>query len=474
MIWQLDACGLAAAYRKGETNPSEAVAECLSRIDRIDGEINAFVAMSRTAEDEARASAERIRAGTPRGPLDGIPIAVKDNLGVAGLPVTWGSRAFASRLCDADELPVRRLREAGAIVLGKTNTPEFSVEGYTANALFGVTRNPWNTDLTPGGSSGGSVAAVAAGLVPAAIGTDGGGSIRRPAAYTGLFGLKPSTGRVARGGGLPQLLLDFEVVGPLTRTVRDLRMLYTALAGPVRSDPRSRRGFQGRPPDRQKLSILYVERFGDAPCDPSILRSCAHVVERLGDQGHHVAHGALPFDLSGLNAFWGTIAQVSLARLRRSDDRVAGNAGSHYLAMADEGDDVSATDFLAGLDAVDALRSAVSNAFADWDLIMTPACAAMPWAADKPFPETIDGEKVGPRGHAVYTGWVNACGHPAIALPTDPSPEGIPIGVQIVGDLGTEPLLLATAEAYEETMEAQGWPELALQGACPSDVVRSA
>lgn len=462
MIWELDATGLVAAYRSGEADPVTAVRELRDRIRRIDPVLNTFVALNEQAEDEAANSARRLRAGAPRGPLEGVPLAVKDNLVVAGIPAAWGSRVFADKLCAEDELPIRRLREAGAIVLGKTNTPEFAVEGYTANALFGVTRNPWNPELTPGGSSGGSVAAVAAGLAPAAIGTDGGGSIRRPAAYTGLFGLKPTTGRVARSGGLPQVLLDFEVVGPLTRSARDLRLIYAALAGPDRVDPRSR-GVPGAQTRDRPLRILYVETFGDAPCDPAIRGSVGAAADRLATLGHSVERGALPFSLDALNAFWGKVAQVGLARMREVVPGMAEKARPQYLAMADEGEKVSAREFVAGLECVQALRSDVSRAFADWDVIMTPACAAQPWAADVSYPETIDGQPVGPRGHAIYTGWVNACGHPAVAVPGDPAPDGMPIGFQLVGDLGAEDLLLDLAEAHEVTVGGKTvWPDVAL------------
>ncbi len=461
MLWQQDASWLAEAYRRGEADPVEAVREYLERIQRLGPALNAFTAMAGDAEAQAAESRARLNAKAPRGPLEGVPIAVKDNLRVAGMPAAWGSKDFANEVCEKDELPVRRLRDAGAIVLGKTNTPEFAVEGYTANTLFGVTRNPWDLRLTPGGSSGGSVAAVAAGLVPAAIGTDGGGSIRRPAAYTGLYGLKPTIGRVPRGGGLPQLLLDFEVVGPLARTVRDLKLFLSVLGGPDRSDPQSRGVGETRPAGKA-LRILYVERFGDEPCDPLILRSCRKAADRLAGLGHNVEPGLLPFDLAAISAFWGTIAQVGLARMRCAIPDMQRNASPQYLAMADRGDAVSAAEFLAGLETVNTLRAAISQAFAHWDLIMTPACAAMPWAAEKPFPDEIDSRTVGPRGHAIYTGWVNASGHPAIAVPADPAPDGLPIGFQLIGDLAAEDLLLDIAAAYEGSRDVDvRWPDFA-------------
>ena len=465
VLWQHDASSLAEAYRRGKADPVDGVRECLDRIHRIGPALNAFTALAEDAEAQAAESRGRLNAEAPRGPLEGVPIAVKDNLCVSGMPAAWGSKVFATKVCEKDELPVKRLRDAGAIIIGKTNTPEFAVEGYTANTLFGVTRNPWDLNLTPGGSSGGSVAATAAGLVPVAIGTDGGGSIRRPAAYTGLYGLKPTIGRVPRSGGLPQLLLDFEVVGPLARTVRDLKLLYSVLGGPDRSDPQSRGVGERQSTGKasKALKILYVDRFGDEPCDPLILQSCRKAADRLIDLGHNVEEGALPINLSALNQFWGTVAQVGLARMRHAVSGMRERAGPQYQAMADLGDAVSATDFLAGLEDIKTLRSAVSQVFANWDLIMTPACAAMPWAAENPFPGEIDGKMAGPRGHAIYTGWVNASGHPAIALPADPAPDGLPIGFQLIGDLAAEDLLLEIAAVYEETHEGNvRWPDVAL------------
>src|SRR5205807_6414926 len=159
-------------------------------------------------------SAGRWDSGRPASPLDGVPVTVKDNILVAGMRATWGSRLYRDYVAEEDETPVRRLREAGAVILGKTNVPEFTLHGFTHNAVFGTTGNPWNPALTPGGSSGGAVAAVASGMGALAFGTDGGGSIRRPAAYTGLIGFKPSRDTVRRGKGFPAILHDFEVIGP--------------------------------------------------------------------------------------------------------------------------------------------------------------------------------------------------------------------------------------------------------------------
>ncbi len=187
----LTATQLSAAFARGDTDPVAVLRAVKRRIEALNPDLNAIVTPNPQADEDAAASARRWAAGAPLSPLDGVPLTVKDNLLVRELPASWGSRLFRDFVPGHDELPVARLRAAGLVILGKTNVPEFTLEGYTDNPLFGVTRNPWNRELTPGGSSGGAVAAVAAGFGPLAIGTDGGGSIRRPASHTGLVGLKP-------------------------------------------------------------------------------------------------------------------------------------------------------------------------------------------------------------------------------------------------------------------------------------------
>ncbi len=333
---------------------------------------------------EAEASEARHRAGEPLGPLDGVPVSIKDNLLAAGMPAAWSSRLFEDFVAEADESPVAGLRAAGAVLVGKTNVSEFTSEGYTKNDLFGTTGNPWNPALTPGGSSGGAVASVAAGMVPAALGTDGGGSIRRPAGYTGLVGLKPSLGRVPRFGGFPPLLLDMEVAGGLTRSVRDARLVFEALAARVQAPPPARR-------------ILYVERFGAAPLDPAIAGACRDAAGALADLGHDVREGPLPFDPEPIDRVWVEIARIGLAGLFGRHPEAGAKASRKYVEMAERGAAMPATRLSDILDTLRAFRAAVAAAFESVDVVMTPASAAMPWPAFEPYPAGVDGVAARPR-----------------------------------------------------------------------------
>ncbi|GAA4217558.1 aspartyl-tRNA(Asn)/glutamyl-tRNA(Gln) amidotransferase subunit A [Sagittula marina] len=429
-----DACALIQGFRDGTADPVQVMRDHLATIARLDPVLNAFSARASDAMDCAEDARARWANDTPKGPLDGLPIIIKDNLVSAGLPAAWGNAELASRTPTLDELPVAALRAAGAIVVGKGNTPEFAVEGYTGNTTFGTTRNPFDPALTPGGSSGGVVAAVACGMAVAGLGTDGGGSIRRPAGYTGLWGLKPGIGTVQRGKGLPQVLLDFETVGPITRSARDLALFQSVLA-PI--------------PDvtDRPLRILAVSRIKDAPCDPGILSSFASTVARLRALGHSVVKQPLPLDLEPLGEVWTGMAEIGLAHLARIDPVVMKTAADKYQAMAARGAARSAVDLYEALSRVFTLREAVRGLWG-FDAVLMPTAAAPPWSATQAYPDTIGGQPVGPRGHAVYTGWVNAAGLPALAFPGEPM-NGLPIGMQLIGDHGAEAMLLQMARALD-------------------------
>ena len=446
-LWQLSAAELHALYRSGAASPVEAVLACLARAEEV-AHLNALVTPDPDgALAAARASEARWRDGQALGALDGIPLTIKDNIPVAGLRTTWGSRLYAGGVPERDETPVAHLREAGAVILGKTNVPEMTLQGYTSNALFGTTRNPWAPALTPGGSSGGAVAAVAAGIGPLALCTDGGGSVRRPASHAGLVGLKPSAGRVPRRHGLPPILLDFEVIGPVARTVADL----AAAMAPIASG-----GFSVERP--AALRILHVRRFGDAPVDPDVEASTDAVAERLAGLGHAMTRAERFTAADRINAIWPVIAQTGLAWLMREHPGRLAELGPDIRAMAEAGAALPATAYLDALHEALVLRAELAELFEHADVILTPAAAALPWPADEPYPAIIDGQAVGPRGAAVFTGFVNAAGCPAIAIPGPPARSGLPIGVQCVGSWGSDERLVGLAAQLEAAFPwKQSW-----------------
>ena len=464
-LFRLPVRQLGLRLRDGSLTSTALVRHYLERIERLNGELNAFVTIDAVGALAAAAeSDERFSRGRPLSLIDGIPVAIKDNILVKGLRAVWGSKLYEDHVADHDELPVTLLREAGAVLIGKTNVPEFTLRGYTGNPVFGVTGNAWNPELTPGGSSGGSVAAVAAGLVPLSLGTDGGGSIRRPSGYSGLIGLKPTLSRIPRAAGLPQVLYDCEIVGPIGRTVDDVRVMMSAIARPDRRDQRSRgfapMGSQARAP--QPLRILFVERFGTSPVDPQIITSCRAAAEVLRSLGHTVTIGAMPFDIDPINRDWAKVGNVGLSMLARQKPEFNQLASPAFVDQARAGDKIDGGSYLEVLEMLFAFRTTVGAAFEDVDVIMTPTAAANPWPKAQAFPPVIDGVEAGPRGHAVFTNWVNACSHPGLALPAQPTAEGMPVGFQLVGDFGADDLLLDLATQYEAaTPFAQHWPAIA-------------
>jgi aspartyl-tRNA(Asn)/glutamyl-tRNA(Gln) amidotransferase subunit A len=451
----LSASELTVAYGRGTTTPQEVLAATLERVEQVNPRLNALITLNRDgARAAATASTERWRAGQAHGPLDGVPITIKDSVFVADLRATWGSRLYADHVPQTDEMPVARLREAGAVILGKTNVPEFTVQGYTGNPLFGVTRNPWNTDLTPGGSSGGAVAAVAAGLGVLAIGTDGGGSIRRPASHTGLVGFKPSRGAVPRDRGFPAILLDFEVAGPIARCVDDIIAVMSVIGAP---------SAMGSSSDETvaRCRVLFAPTFGDAPVDPEITAGVAAAAAELDRQGHRVTQQAY-FDLADpIGDIWPIVSQTGVAWLLSRHADWKGNVGGAIAAMAEAGAKLSAVQYLGALDAVAGMRRRFAQHFEPYDLLLTPTAAALPWPATETHPSTIAGQPVGPRAHAVFTPLANALGLPAISLPCAPSSRGLPIGFQLIAREGADAFLLSVARDYERKAGLRyRWPKL--------------
>ncbi len=453
VLWQLTAAELTEGYRSGDFTPRQALEQCLARSAELDAALNALVGLDREgAVATAEASGERWRSGRPLGPLDGVPVTVKDNLHVRGLPTTWGSQALEGLVPAEDETPVARLRAGGAVIFGKTNVPEFTMQGYTDNPRFGATGNPWNPALTPGGSSGGAVALVAGGGCPVALGTDGGGSIRRPASHANLVGFKPGRGRVPRAGGLPPIFLDFEVAGPITRSVADAAAVLQVIGT----------GFQ-LPPARP-ARVLYIPRFADHPVDPRIAALTDAAALRLAKLGHRVETAGRLDLFEAVNTRWPLLSQAGLAWLvdhpqefgpGRAFDRA--RFGPAMQANAETGRAASARDLFDLLYETERLRGALAGLFERHDVLLTPAAAALPWPKRETHPPTIAGQAVGPRGHALFTAFANAAGLPAIALPCGFA-DGLPVGLQLVAPEGQDEALLALAAQFEADFPQRRFP----------------
>ncbi|NYE22651.1 amidase [Pigmentiphaga litoralis] len=474
--WQHSATELSLRFAAGTLTPVHALQSIADRLAAVNPLLNAVIS-ERLADAalEAEASTARWRAGMPLSAFDGVPLTVKDNIPVQGLPCTWGSRLYAGYRPERDELAVERLRAAGMIVIGKTNVPEFTLQGYTDNLVFGATVNPWDRAMTPGGSSGGAVACVAAGIGPVAIGTDGGGSIRRPCSHTGLVGFKPGEGTVPREQGLPEILPGMEVIGPITRTVADAAAVLRLLSGGSLPGDSLPGGRLPAPPctniehpklvQPAPLRIVYWPEFDGDPVDPAIAASVNEVADMLAGLNHLVDTRNGPAILRDFNSqAWPVISQTGLAATLQAtfgaalDDTAMTPA---LQAMATAGRALSAIDLFNAHALVRRMKAELSACFATADLLLLPSAAALPWPATHSHPDTIAGLPVGPRGHAVFTAFVNAAGLPAINLPARPDRTGMPIGFQLVGPPGAESLLLGLAAQYEAAHPwAHRWPAL--------------
>ncbi|WP_213774277.1 amidase [Bradyrhizobium sp. dw_78] len=450
-LWSLSASELGIAYANG-LSPNDVTAATLARIRDINSQLNAIVTLDEAgAVKAAQDSARRWKEGRQRNSFDGVPVTIKDNIQAAGLRATWGSRLYRDFVPDRDETPVARLREAGAVILGKTNVPELTLHGYTDNALFGVTGNPWDPRLTPGGSSGGAVAAVASGMGAVALATDGGGSIRRPAAHTGLVGFKPSRDMVPRNNGFPAILHNFEVVGPIARCVDDVIGAMAIIVGPVWPQAVGE-GVSARP------RIAYAPGFSGVPVDPYI----REVIDRTVADGRSLGleiERVAPFELADpLAEVWPVISQTGVAWLMAGQVNRIDEVSPVIADMAAAGDRYAAKDYLNALDIIAAMQRTFDRFFERYDFLITPATAAMPWPAKESHPPVIDGQPVGPRGHAVFTPFANALGLPAISLPCRIDDGALPVGVQIVTAANRDRSLLSFAREFESRLFVHRWP----------------
>lgn len=447
---------LMALIRRHEVKPSEVVEHALARVAALNPRLNAFVAMrAEQAMAEARALDERLARREEVGLLAGVPIGVKDLEEVAGMPTTFGSKAFRDNLAAEDAIEIARLRAAGAIVIGKTNTPEFGHSAFTRNLLFGLTRNPWNLERTPGGSSGGSAAAVASGMVPMATASDAGGSIRLPAAYTGCVGFKPSHGRIPAG---PRLGMEsfngISSVGPIARTVADAALHLDAACGYHPADPESLPhpgisylAMMERMPKR--LRVAFHPDFGHA-VERGVLRAVEQAAQAFRELGCTVEtiNDAVPETASAWTAV--RAAQL-LAQLADVLPAHRADMNRAFVAYTEAAAKTGWREYGAAQRVRAEFNDWARRIFERYDLLLTPATATAPFAANGPPPTEIEGQRLSdPLLALVFTYPFNLSGHPAIAVPAGMTDGGLPCGIQIVAERHRDDLVLQAAYAYEQ------------------------
>jgi aspartyl-tRNA(Asn)/glutamyl-tRNA(Gln) amidotransferase subunit A len=446
---------LAVLIAGGDVTPLDLVDDVLDRAYRLEP-LHAYVTLDARGAREAATSATReISRSGPRGPLHGIPIAIKDNIDVAGLPTRNGSPLMEGHVAASDAAVVERLRDAGAIIVGKTALHEWAMGGTCIRQPGGPVRNPWDPTRVPGGSSGGSAVAVAVGLAVAAIGTDGMGSIRTPAAYCGVIGLKPTYGLVSRYGVLPPTSSPFDHVGPLARSVADARILLEAIAGPDPRDPTSRVG-TAEPSDENSLRVGIVESDLLDDVIPEVAAAVAEAVGLMESRGARMERVPLP-----LLAYAPLLAAATLTESHGVLLPFAA-AGPNGFANPDIRYRILATEFVRAADVrrarqlASVLRAEVEAALRDVDVLLLPtSCTpAFPIAATDVRvgrAEVVDIRR--PGGQARITTRLglpfNIAGVPAITLPAPSLVDGLPVGVQLVGRRWGDADLLAAATRLE-------------------------
>jgi aspartyl-tRNA(Asn)/glutamyl-tRNA(Gln) amidotransferase subunit A len=472
-IGRMEAVHLAQEVRAGNLSALEVVEAILDRMDELEPVLHAFCTPTpEAAREDARRIDADLAAGRDPGPLAGVPVGIKDLVATKGVRTAMGSWAYADFVPDEDDVVVERLKDAGAIVLGKTNVPEFGYSGVGHNPVFATTVNPWNTALTSGGSSAGSGAAVAAGMGPFAIGSDGGGSVRIPSSFCGLFGMKASWGRVPLYPGVKDERYpgvssweSLEHIGPMSRTVADGALMLSVIAGPDDRDRNSlpapdfdwMRALEG---DLEGLRVAYSADWGYAAVDARVREIVGRAVEVFERDLGCLVEAADPGWDNPYEAFWGiVINETDLVGMRRLADEL-GDRMTPHLA------EVLRTEWTAEqLTSAVMTRKAVYNRMwrfmRRYDLLLTPTLAVPPFETGIQGPTVIDGREVDQFEWLHFTYPLNLTGQPAATVPAGFTDDGLPIGVQIIGRHLDDPLVLRAAAAFEAAAPwKHKWPPM--------------
>jgi Asp-tRNA(Asn)/Glu-tRNA(Gln) amidotransferase A subunit family amidase len=459
----LPAWQMAAWIRDRNISATDLLDAHLGQIKRWNSKLNAFVSIDEErARHQAKEADEAVRSRSPLGPLHGVPLTVKSSIDVAGLLCEAGTRTRSGHIAPSDAPLVSRLRAAGAIILGNTTVPEFLMAWETHSALYGRTNSPWSLERTPGGSSGGEAAAIAACCSAGGIGSDGGGSIRVPAHFSGICGLKPTPGRIPATGHFPSSVGPFSllgVVGPMARTVRDVQLIFEAIAGPDIGDPNAA-PVPLRPihsASLNKTRIGYFEDDGRTPVTAETRRAIQHAAQFLRDAGF-VVEPFRPDGLEEARKLWHVLFVDGAAMVLRQ--AYQGREGDMYSIVREIIERASADPPLTGgrlfetLFGRDVLRARFLEQMERYPILLCPV-NAVPAFRHGERSWTVDGQTVEYLDASSYSQWFNLLGNPAAVVPMDRSDEeNLPIGVQIVGRPWEEERVLGVAAALEQ---AGGW-----------------
>jgi Asp-tRNA(Asn)/Glu-tRNA(Gln) amidotransferase A subunit family amidase len=448
-----------ALLREGKISPLELAEEHIRAIERMNPRLNAIVDFDadRVREQARALTRERMAPSAPRRPLFGLPVTVKSSIATAGLRCEIGSLLRKGEVAREDAVVVARLRRAGANILGTTNCPEFLMAYETDNRLYGQTKNPWDLEYTPGGSSGGEAAAIASGMSAAGLGSDSGGSVRTPAHFTGICALKPTPGRIPAAGHLPPCVGPFSIlgaIGPMARTMEDISLLFHALAGQDMTDPISA-PIAARTMDASELKqipIGYFEDDGLVPVTAETRLAVRAAVTSLEKQGFHVR----PFRPTALEAarklwwkFFVRSGAMFLEPLLRGHREQLSPVLLDFLSIAHREPTLSGEELLQAWAECDQVRSQLLAEMQEFPVLLCPVCA-IPAFRHGERSWNIDGQSVAYLDAMRYTQWFNLLAAPAAVVPVGKSPEGLPIGVQVVARPFEDEVAMAIAGVIEE------------------------
>lgn len=452
----LSAVAMAEQIRSGELSPVDLVEAHLSRIESLNPQLNAFVDLAAAARSQALAAQDAVARGGATGPLHGVPLSIKSSIAVRGMRCETGSKLRAGHIANDDAVLVQRLRQAGAIILGVTNTPEMLMAWETDNLMYGRTNNPWDLSRTAGGSSGGEAAAIASGCSAGGVGSDGGGSIRVPAHFSGICGLKPTPGRIPATGHYPQSAGPFAligVVGPMARTVADLKLLFEVMQGPDDGDTSAAPVPVHWPQDEdlQNTRIGYFEDDGRTPVTAETRLAVRAAADALRRAGFEVE----PFRPSGLEKarqlwwqFFGIASGMILGPMTQGREAEISPILKQFLHWVAKEPAHTGQSLLDAWIQRDLLRAEIFAEMRQYPILLCPA-AAIPAFHHGERSWQMDGKTVAYLDAWSYTEWFNLLGTPAAVVPVSKSDEGMPIGVQISGLPWQEELVLSVAAVVE-------------------------